>query len=489
MNKNTNKIEILSFRPRVRLTAFCNRSCSYCFAKDYLSKRNENDEIDLTTMEKILCMCKEEKINSIGWQGGEPTLHSKIKQIINLHKKYEIKAMVFTNGLIPKETIIMLSEIVDAVLVNCNEPSSYKENELSLLFENIKLMQELYGKDKVAIGINIYSDKMDASFILDYALKTGINEVRIDITRPSPSNANIFIDYSNINNTFNMAKKIHKLLCDKGINYVHFDCPFPFCVISNKNVEYLSNYINSDLGHGQCCTALDISTNANITACFCSVQFKDIKMDKFDSLTHAWLFIKYIEDEIKWNIYTKDSCRDCSDNKKRLCQGGCLGYKPQISTPFDEKKMSYKEELFEKARVISQLFISYKRADFDDCYKASNAANERYANNTTIREISMLAAINLRKEKDFKKEIDLLLIESFYPSLDALVYATELKKNGFLDLAIYAAELGVKLEKNINKYKLHYFLFEAYKEKNIVEKSNINLINFYKLSPDFIKKR
>lgn len=491
MGKKTNYIDFLAFRPRVRLTSVCNRKCCYCFAKDYLSEMSNQDEIDLKSMEEILSMCEAEKIACIGWQGGEPTLHSKINEIIKLHIKHKVKAVVFTNGLVAKDTIIELSEIVDSVLVNCNEPQTYSDDELLQLFENIQLMQDTYGKEKVAIGINIYSDKMDTSFIIDYALRSKINEVRIDITRPAPSNENLFIDYNDINKTFNLAKKTHQLLLENNVEYVHFDCPFPFCAISDENVKYVSNYISGDLGYGQCSTALDITQEAKIASCFCSVILKDISYKEFDSLTHAWLFIKYIEDELKWDVYTKDSCEKCENNKKRLCQGGCLGYKPIFNRMIDSVSLSKTKMFYNISKEIAQLYMAYKNGDFDTCYERSLKLLEEdeYQYSQDIKEIMLLSSIGIGRDADYLEEIETLVATSYYPAIEALVFATVFEENAKLDFAIYIAELGVKCEKNINKFRLYFFLYNAYKKKKMHTESSLHLINYYKASPNYTKKR
>ena len=491
MDATKNDIDYLSFRPRVRLTAFCNRSCSYCFAKDYLSERDENDEISLLTMEKILQQCHDEKIQCIGWQGGEPTLHSNINSIIELHKKYKVKAMIFTNGIVNKDTIIALADIVEAVLVNCNEPDTYRNSELTDLFDNIKLMQELYGKERVAIGINIYSDKMDTSFILDYADRTAINEVRIDITRPSPSNENIFIDYDNIKRTFETAKNVHQKLLESGVEYVHFDCPFPLCAIGEENAEYLWNYINSDLGHGQCSTALDITPNSNIASCFCSIQFKDIGIDQFASLTHAWLFIKYLEDEIKWLVNTKETCANCNNQKSRICQGGCLGYKPNINKTYDLEIISQNRETYEISKIISNLYIMYKNGKYDDCYKIALSYLDdcKYKNNVSIKEILILSAIRLNKETLYKNDIIEMIKNSYFPSLDALLYASVLNDSNNLDSAIEMAELGLSLGNDRTAYRLHYLLYEAYRHLKKTTKSSMSLVSYYKYLPNINKKQ
>lgn len=63
--------------------------------------------------------------------------------------------MVFTNGLIRRETIENMTGIVEGVLVNCNEPDTYRDGELPELFTNIELMKKLYGEGKASIGINL----------------------------------------------------------------------------------------------------------------------------------------------------------------------------------------------------------------------------------------------------------------------------------------------------------------------------------------------
>lgn len=484
------KNDFFSFRPRVRLTSFCNRNCRYCFAKEYLSKGEKSGEIDLNSMEEILYQCSEEGIRGIGWQGGEPTLHSRIKEIIELHKKYGVKATVFTNGLIEKEVIESLSGIIDSVLVNCNEPGSYDGDELEQLLNNIRLMQKLYGTEKVAIGINIYSAQMDTSFILDYALQLGINEVRIDITRPSPSNKNLFIEWEKIGEAFDLAKKTHEILCKNSIKYVHFDCPFPFCALSEDDIQYVWDHMNSDLGHGQCSTALDISSDARITSCFCSMQFEGIATSDFSSLTHAWLFIKYLEDYVKWNTHTKEDCMECIYSKRRLCQGGCLGYKLNENSVNSRDILFSQKKLYERAKIVSKLLILYRKGKIQECYDESKNMLKKQDLAEEVEKIYLLCAIYLNKNEDYQDRVNYLLKKSYYPALDAFCYASALKENGFLDIAINIACSGLELEKNKmnGKYKIYYFLYEAYMKKNETEKAYLYLIRFFKSSPKLNKK-
>ena len=89
----------------------------------------------------------------------------------------------------------------------------------------------------------------------------------------------------------------------------------------------------------------------------------------------------------------------------------------------------------------------------------------------------------------YKDDIIKMVQNSFYPSLDALLYASVLSETNSLDLSIEIAELGLMLDKNLTAYRLHYFLYEAYKQKNQTTKSSINLVSYYKYLPDINKKR
>ena len=74
-------------------------------------------------------------------------------------------------------------------------------------------------------------------------------------------------------------------------------------------------------------------------------------------------------------------------------------------------------------------------------------------------------------------------------NIEAFIFASVLEENNELDYAIHIAEIGLVCEKNINKCMLHYFLYKAYKKKKMNNESNLHLINYYKLSPDYTKKR
>ena len=107
-----------------------------------------------------------------------------------------------------------------------------------------------------------------------------------------------------------------------------------------------------------------------------------------------------------------------------------------------------------------------------------------------VEKIYLLCAIYLNKNEDYQDRVNYLLKKSYYPALDAFCYASALKENGFLDIAINIACSGLELEKNKmnGEYKIYYFLYEAYMKKNETEKAYLYLIRFFKSSPKLNKK-
>ena len=330
-------------RPRVRITSYCNRRCQYCFAQDYLSAKREDLEIHLDVMEDIIKLCKDDGIRNIAWQGGEPLLHTKLNQLVELHRKYGMMVSLFSNGLVDKEKVLQLNGVVERVLLNCNEPSTYTPDEWQLLNDNIETFKDVLGKENVAIGINIYNKDMDTEFIVNLAKEHSIDEVRIDMTRPAPSHKNEFIDFSDVKEMFKLLKKTVIRLEEENVKTPHFDCPFPLCALSEEDREFAYKYIYDDMKYAMCRTGLDITTDAQLASCFCSVPIKDVKVNDFGNIWSAWLTIDYYENLIRWERVTYDKCKSCKYHMGKICQGGCLGYKIISGEYVDQRK--YQEAL------------------------------------------------------------------------------------------------------------------------------------------------
>lgn len=417
-------------RPRIRITSYCNRRCQYCFAQDYLSVSREDLEIRLDVMEEILKMCKRDGIRTIAWQGGEPLLHSQLEDIIELHKKYDIKVGLFSNGLVEKDKIYALKGIVERVLINCNEPETYKAEEWKKLNDNIEIFKEVLGINNVAIGINVYKKDMDTDFILQLAKTHNTKEVRVDMTRPAPSHKNDFIEFADVKEMFRMLKSIILRLASEGIELPHFDCPFPLCALSEKDREFAYKYIYDDMKYAMCRTGLDITSENYLASCFCSVPIKEVRLEDFKSLWSAWITISYFENEIRWNRVTYDRCKTCEYHLKKICQGGCLGYKFRSDEFVDLNKYSQMLKALPE-KYIERLGDAYKlffTMHMEESWNMLIGLCDEYKYENTLW-LKAIVGIYLYKEEriDFIKE---LIDNSSYPAVIGMDMARVLKEVG-----------------------------------------------------------
>lgn len=101
----------IKYKPRldfveVDITTKCNLNCYAC--NRYISAAPENDEMSIEQIEKFLKESEDYNWKSIAIMGGEPLLHSRIDDVIDLfrtyarsHRKTNVK--LITNGTIKKK--------------------------------------------------------------------------------------------------------------------------------------------------------------------------------------------------------------------------------------------------------------------------------------------------------------------------------------------------------------------------------------------------
>ena len=100
----------------------CQLNCKYCFAKDIIKTSKTKEEISIENFKYVLDFLKtgnsEQPLKLVG---GEPMLHSRFSEIIDIVKndKYFNNVMIFTNGL-------DLDKYID--LVNDSKLYGYRKN-------------------------------------------------------------------------------------------------------------------------------------------------------------------------------------------------------------------------------------------------------------------------------------------------------------------------------------------------------------------------
>ena len=80
------------------ITNFCNQNCSFCFARNEMAEALKK-EMSLDQFKLVLDKSQKAKIHVIYLLGGEPTLHSKFPQLLDIASKKILFIKIFTNGI------------------------------------------------------------------------------------------------------------------------------------------------------------------------------------------------------------------------------------------------------------------------------------------------------------------------------------------------------------------------------------------------------
>lgn len=128
---------------RVALTQRCNLECFYCHREG--EDGRSDMELNLREVKQIVKTASDLDIHKVKYSGGEPLLHSDLKEIIEFSSEYMDDVSLTTNGVFLNEMAETLSEAgLDRVNVSLDtiDPGTYQEitgkNRLAEVREGIQ---------------------------------------------------------------------------------------------------------------------------------------------------------------------------------------------------------------------------------------------------------------------------------------------------------------------------------------------------------------
>ena len=308
--------------PNIMVTSKCNLACSYCFANK-LVNQNDASDITLENFQYALDFITSSGRNDVGIIGGEPTLHHDFHTILSmLIDNTKINdAIIFTNGIELEPYIDQILHPKFGVLFNCNTSPNISDRQYEKLVTNIGAYMK--HSNHGMLGINIFSDDMDCSYIFELAKQFNQKEIRVSLTVPNLDicTSKTYFEY--------FADRKEKLLqfiqlAEQFEVKLKFDCDAPpFCEIS-KERSFMNNIIVTP---NHCTQIIDITQNLEAVRCFgtshlCKVNLKDFP----DVQTLCKYFSEQI-DQIALQNMPKEECKTCFLNKTRKCRGGCLRFR------------------------------------------------------------------------------------------------------------------------------------------------------------------
>ena len=162
--------------PNIMLTYLCNLKCPYCFANEFVNR--ESNRISIENFAKAIDFLTKGGPTRVGLIGGEPTLHPELKTILEMliGNRHITEATLYTNGLLVDRYINQLVTPKFRLLVNCNSPKDIGEQNFEKLWNNLDmLVNHYYMRDRINLGVNLYNDKFDYSYIVDLLKMCGLH--------------------------------------------------------------------------------------------------------------------------------------------------------------------------------------------------------------------------------------------------------------------------------------------------------------------------
>lgn len=329
----------------IMINKVCNLKCPYCFANKFVNKESCEDKnnISIENFKKALSFitfnaCEPQHIGIIG---GEPTLHPHFEELlqiaINSDKIKEV--CLFTNGIhLDKCKEAMKSEKF-GFLLNLNSPEDIGQERYDKIIENLKYFSKTYDKNKISIGVNIYDEHKDYSYIIKVAKEMGLFKIRMSIVVPNTKDKR---NESPKEYFLRMKSKVFSFFkeCRENGIIPYYDCNvMPCCFWDDEEIEWIKDYLeefnkkynyhSNLLNLPRCLPVIDILPDLKAVRCFgcsssssSSVSINDL-LDMEDLVNY---FEKNI-DFIALNTPMYEECCKCYDYYTLRCNGGCIAFK------------------------------------------------------------------------------------------------------------------------------------------------------------------
>lgn len=289
----------------------CNLKCPFCFSD------KSDTSISINDAKIVKDFCVAENIDTIKITGGEPFLHEKISEIINLFLDFNI--FIFSNCVI-KDCIKSIANIQNVkkltVLINYNVPGFYDNTQLADIHNNIKYIKKIGGK--VILGRTFYKEPFDLNDIIQLCKKYDIDTIRVSQASPKSSYNNEWLESAGINLFLAEMRKIDECTLSPNKIKLHFDCPVKPCQVDNELFEYFNK---KKILSNKCRARIFIGSDLKIKHCYANEQYFPKKyLYEFNSYDEIF---KYIEkSNINLALKQNGKCKKCKYYGDIPC--GCL---------------------------------------------------------------------------------------------------------------------------------------------------------------------
>lgn len=347
--------------PNILLTETCNGACKFCFAKNQMAMA-EKKEMDLNDFRELLKFLKKNQQTKVRLMGGEPTLHSHFKEIIDLAIENEFNVIIFTNGFFSEELAHWMAKKGESLQYSINLAAiAFAPEEKKRSAENnLKILSE---SSKISGSLTVDSAMFKYARVIELVQKNKFQSIRIAIANNMVNNSlnnSIADDYKDIIATvIQLVDRLKKT----GVFKIFFNCGFTPCMFQKEQIYKLKKTGVKINGWG--CSgkigSFDITADLRMFPCFSSQELEIKKILNFRKLKSAQKFsdklLKYFTKKIMTPIFPE--CEKCAYYKRGECMGPCLGYAFDSSNEKNITKELKKEYSFRITKKLLHAIYNF----------------------------------------------------------------------------------------------------------------------------------
>lgn len=313
----------------------CNLHCPYCFANEFVNK--DTDLMSMETFEKCLYFLGKNPEERIGLIGGEPTLHPQFQQFLSrlIDSPFQ-NICIFTNGILLDRYFTELRNGKFIILINLNTPAVIGETLYNRIIDNIdQMINHLYMRDQVGIGLNIYDSEMNIEYLYDVLKRFHFKRVRISLAVPNITAERTVDPLAYFHK---MKKKVCEIILELlKINVApFFDCNYlPNCIFTDEDYELFRQYpealkrSNLIWDTAICSPVLDILPDLRVVRCFAVSDFYKANLEDFRDIHELQRHFISEVDSLAYQILPSAECKSCHEYLAGKCSCGCYAYRLQ----------------------------------------------------------------------------------------------------------------------------------------------------------------
>ena len=328
----------------IMLTDKCNLGCQYCFANEFVNQKA--NEITIANFQKAVeFITRDRTCRHIGLIGGEPTLHSQLKDILEfiINNNQINSCMIYTNAICIDSFVNQIAHPKFRLLINCNSRKDIGESNFNKLDKNLYLLvNERYLRDRITLGFNFYDVNQDCMFFIDLLKKYGFRHARVSVTVPNTHEKRNENSHTYFRKMKPGVKSLFEILISNNI-IPHYDCnKIPSCCLDRQDIDELNQIIPPKMLEEirktppgisifaplvRCSPVIDILQDLTAVRCFGLSKHTRVNINDFGGIEELYNYYLSEIDSFAYCSSDSKECADCMNMKKRLCMGGCLSFK------------------------------------------------------------------------------------------------------------------------------------------------------------------